>query len=186
MDTHVALWLDSRAYKKLPCLREVCGFVIVTETLQKEFDDFKSSLPHVEFSRLEISPLLQYWNNCVRPSSGVPITMFDKQYLELHFSEVDKLCQWILDTRAEHEKGYKRFLKAVDEASREGDSSTDSLIVTRGTAHGAQGKNEVVVSDACESSTDPAIDITQAIKANVKERKIWAVVEGMALYEEDR
>ena len=49
-----------RAYKKLPCLREVCGFVIVTETLQKEFDDFKSSLPRVEFSRLEISPLLQY------------------------------------------------------------------------------------------------------------------------------
>ena len=92
MDTHVALWLDSCAYKKLPCLREVCGFVIVTETLQKEFDDFKSSLPHVEFSRLEISPLLQYWNNCVRPSSGTPITMLDKQYLELHLSEVDKLC----------------------------------------------------------------------------------------------
>ena len=56
--------------------------------------------------------------------------MLDKQYLELHFSAVDKLCQWILDTRAEHEKGYKRFLKAVDEASREGDSSADSLIVT--------------------------------------------------------
>ena len=166
-----------RAYKKLPCLRELCGFVIVTETLQKEFDDFKSSLPHVEFSRPEISPLLQYWNNCVRPSSGVPITMF---------SEVDKLCQWILDTRAEHEKSYKRFLKAVDEASREGDSGADSLIVTRGTAHGAQGKNEAVVSDASESSTDPAIDITQAIKTNLKERKIWTAVDGMALYEEDR
>ena len=92
----------------------------------------------------------------------------------------------MLDTRAEHEKGYKRFLKAVDEVSREGDTSADSLFVTRGTAHGAQGKNEVVVSDACESSTDPAIDITQAIKANLKERKIWAVVDGMALYEEDR
>ena len=49
--------------------------------------------------------------------------MFGKQYLELHYSEVDKLCQWILDTRAEHEKGYKRFLKAVDEASRKADSS---------------------------------------------------------------
>ena len=49
-----------RAYKKLPCLHEVCSFVIVIETLQKEFDDFKSSLPRVEFSRLEISPLLQY------------------------------------------------------------------------------------------------------------------------------
>ena len=150
-----------RAYKKLPCLREVCGFVVVTETLQKEFDNFKSSLPRVKFSRLEINPLLQYWNNGVRPSSGVPITMFDKQYLELHCSEVDKLCQWILDTRAEHEKGYKRLLKAVDEASMEGDSSADSLIVTTGTAHGAQGKNKAVVSVACESSTDPAIDITQ-------------------------
>ena len=98
-----------------------CGFVIVTETLHIDFDNFKSSFPCVEFSRLEVSPLLQYWNNCVRPSSGIPITMFGKQYLELHFSEVDKLCQWILDTRAEHEKGYKRFL-AVDEASRKADS----------------------------------------------------------------
>ena len=50
--------------------------------------------------------------------------MFGKQYLELHFSEVDKLCQWILDTRPEHEKGYNRFLKAVDEASRKANSST--------------------------------------------------------------
>ena len=99
-----------------------CGFVIVTETLHIDFDNFKSSFPCVEFSRLEVSPLLQYWNNCVRPSSGIPITMFGKQYLELHFSEVDKLCQWILDTRAEHEKGYKTFLKAVDEASRKADS----------------------------------------------------------------
>ena len=46
-----------------------------------------------------------------------------KQYLKLRFSEVDKLCQWILDTRAEHEKGRKRFLKAIDEASRKADSS---------------------------------------------------------------
>ena len=96
--------------------------MIVTETLHIDFDNFKSSFPCVEFSRLEVSPLLQYWNNCVRPSSGIPITMFGKQYLELHFSEVDKLCQWILDTRAEHEKGYKRFLKAVDKASRKADS----------------------------------------------------------------
>ena len=122
----------------------------------------------------------------MRPSPGVPITMLDKQYLELHFSEVDKLSQWILDTRAEHEKGYKRFLKAVDEVSREGDTSADSLFVTKGTAHSAQGKNEVVVSASCDSSTDPAIDITLAIKTDLKERKIWAVVDGMALYEEDR
>ena len=99
------------------------GFVIVTEALYIEFDNFKSSLPLVEFSRLDVSPLLQYCNNCMRPSSSVPITMFGKQYLELHFSEVDKLCQWILDTRAEHEKGYKRFLKAVDEESRKVDSN---------------------------------------------------------------
>ena len=85
-----------------------CGFVIVPETLHIVIDNFKSSLPHVEFSRLKVSPLLQYWNNCMRPSSGIPITMLGKQYLELHFSEVDKLCQWILDMRAEHEKGYKR------------------------------------------------------------------------------
>ena len=58
-------------------------------------------------------------------------------------------------------RSYKRFLKAVDEASREGDSNTDCLIVTRGTAHSAQGKNEAVVSVACERSTDPAIDITK-------------------------
>ena len=91
-----------------------------------------------------------------------------------------------MDTRAEHEKGYKRFLKAVDEVSREGDTSADSLFVTRGTAHSAQGKNEVVVSVACESSTDPAIDITLAIKTDLKERKIWTVVDSTALYEEDR
>ena len=130
-----------------------------------------------------VRPLLQYSNNCVRPSSGVPITMFGKQYLELHFLEVDKLCQWILDTRAQHEKSYKMFLKAVDEASKKADSSADSLIVTGGTAYGTQGKNEGAVSDACESSTDTAIDIAQAIKTNLK---IWTVVEGMALYKEDR
>ena len=100
VDTHVALWLDSRAHKKLPCLPEVSGSVIVTETLQEEFDKFKSALPHMECSHLEIGPLLQYWNTFVRPSPGIPITMFGKQYLELHYSEVDCLCQWVVDTRA--------------------------------------------------------------------------------------
>ena len=77
---------------------------------------------------MEVSPLLQHWNDFVGPSSGVAITIYGgKEYLDLHYSEVDSLCQWVLDTRAEHEKGFKigtergtRLAKGADDESREG------------------------------------------------------------------
>lgn len=165
------------------------GFIIVTETLQQDFDNFKSTLPHAEFSRLEVSPLLQYWNDFVRPSSGIPITLFGKQYLELHFSEVDSLCQWVLDTRAEHEKGFKigsqmgtNSVKGADDTIREGESSAETPVLT---VSDAQAKRKVMSGDACRKrSNGPVIDLTNCLPT--KERKLWTVAGGMALYEDDR
>ena len=47
----------------------------------------------------------QYWKNFVRPSCGDVLTMFGSQYLRLHYSEVDHLCQWVLDSKEACQKG---------------------------------------------------------------------------------
>ena len=43
----------------------------------------------------------------MRPSPANPITMFGKQYLQLHYYEVDDLCQWVIDNRESHRMGAK-------------------------------------------------------------------------------
>ena len=43
MDADVALWLDRRTFHKNPSLQIVNGFVVITNELHAEFDDFKRS-----------------------------------------------------------------------------------------------------------------------------------------------
>ena len=43
----------------------------------------------------------------MRPYPAQPIIMFGKQYLWLHYSEVDDLCQWVLSSREANRRGTK-------------------------------------------------------------------------------
>ena len=54
---------------------------------------------------LHLGPLLQYWNDFVRSSCADVLIMYGNQYLRLHNSEMDELCQWVLDSREAHQNG---------------------------------------------------------------------------------
>ena len=107
INADVALWLDARAYSNQPSLRQFSGFVLVTTKLHSEFDSFKEKVTTIEESIFPLVALLDFWNRRRAVPSSV-VTMFGKQYLKLHPSEVDDLCQWVYDAR---DKGLKLDVK---------------------------------------------------------------------------
>ena len=100
INADVALWLDARAYNNQPPLRQSNGFVLVTPELHSEFDSFREKVTTTEESTFPLVALLDFWNRRRAVPSSV-VTMFGKQYLKLHLSEVDDLCQWVYDARDE-------------------------------------------------------------------------------------
>ena len=107
IDSCVALWLDSRAYNKQPPLRKACNFVFITPELQSEFDTFREKVTTPAYSLFPLVAVLEFWKRNVRPSAGTITVMHDKQYMHLHVSDVDNLCQWVYDTREACRKGRK-------------------------------------------------------------------------------
>ena len=105
VNAHVSLWLESRSYDKKPSLVQALGFVIVTEEIQKEFDAFVTSMPLLSKGcYFQCGPLQQYWNMHMRPISASVVSLFADEYLYLHYSEVDDLCEWVLNAREAFEK----------------------------------------------------------------------------------
>ena len=105
VNAHVSLWLESWSYDKKPSLVQALGFVIVTEEIHKEFDAFVTSMPLLSKGcYFQCGPLLQYWNTHMRPISASVASLFADEYLYLHYSEVDDLCEWVLNTREAFEK----------------------------------------------------------------------------------
>lgn len=107
IDARVALWLDSRAYNNQPPLRKAFNFVLITPKLQREFDAFREKTDTPECSFFSLVGLLDYWNRHVRPAAGTTTDLYGKEYLILHMSEVDNLCQWVFDTRKACQMGKK-------------------------------------------------------------------------------
>ena len=90
VNAHVLLWLESRSYDKKPSLVQALGFVI-----HKEFHAFVTSMPLLSKGcYFQCGPLLQYWNMHMRPISASVVSLFADEYLYLHYSEVDDLCEW--------------------------------------------------------------------------------------------
>ncbi|KAL5503594.1 hypothetical protein EMCRGX_G010567 [Ephydatia muelleri] len=105
VNAHVSFWLESRSYDKKPSLVQALGFVIVTEEIHKEFDAFVTSMPLLSKGcYFQCGPLLQYWNMHMRPISASVVSLFAGEYLYLHYSEVDDLCEWVLNAREAFEK----------------------------------------------------------------------------------
>ena len=105
VNAHVSLWLESRSYDKKPSLVQALGFVIVTEEIHKEIDAFVTSMPLLSKGcYFQCGPLLRYWNTHMRPISASVVSLFADEYLYLHYSEVDDLCEWVLNAREAFEK----------------------------------------------------------------------------------
>lgn len=77
-------------------------FIIVNESLHEEFDTYVSSFPSPDHCHLELGPLLKYWNEHIRSSALSIVHMLDKQYLLLHYSDLDDICEWVLATREKY------------------------------------------------------------------------------------
>ena len=95
----------SLSYDNKPLLVQAFGFVIVTEEIHEEFDAFVASMPLLtQGCYLQCGPLLQYWNMHMRPTPTSVVNLFTNEYLYLHYSDVDNLCEWVLNAREEYEK----------------------------------------------------------------------------------
>ena len=115
INNHVSLWLDSRSYDNKPSLVQACGFVIVTEKIHEEFDAFVASMPLLsQGCFLQCGPLLQYWNMHMRPTPASVVNLFANEYLNLHYSDMDNLCEWVLNARGEYEKHVQHAEEAVE------------------------------------------------------------------------
>ena len=99
-DLDVALWLDYRAFHKEPLLTDIHDFVVINSQLHDQFDLFKKFEVKKSYSLVPISELLVFY--CVSRCPGIlnsKVVKYGKMYLELHYSEVDKLIFWVDEMR---------------------------------------------------------------------------------------
>ena len=99
LDTDVALWIAAREYDNKAPLRTFADFVIVNSSLHSEFDEFKKNTIEKGYSILLINPLLDYWNNIERVTPLPILKMYGKECLKLYYSDMDRLCEWVLKQR---------------------------------------------------------------------------------------
>ena len=105
---------NSRSYK--PSLVQAYGFIIVTEKIHEEFDAFVATLPLLsQGSYLQCDPLLQYWSMHTRPTTAYVLNLFAKDYLNLHYSDKDNLCEWVTNARGEYENHAQPAEEAVEQ-----------------------------------------------------------------------
>ena len=95
-DVDVALWMESRDFNNDSSLREVFDFVVVNQSLHSEFDDFKRKENLCNYSILSVNELLQHWNTYERKPSHPVLTMYG---LKLHYTEMDELCEWVMNQK---------------------------------------------------------------------------------------
>lgn len=95
------LWMESRNYNNKPPLTEVYDFVIVNSSLHDEFDEFKRKNTSHDYSILPMNELLEYWNTHIKKPSLPILYIYGAQHLKLHCTEVDNLCEWVIDKKKE-------------------------------------------------------------------------------------
>ena len=101
IDADVALWLHKLEIDGTPQLPQFQNFVLLTREQHNQLDEFKKSHPQQTmkgFSMFQLTPLLKFWNSH-RDSPSPAVAMFHKYYLQLSSTEVDTLCDWIIQIR---------------------------------------------------------------------------------------
>ena len=99
-DLDVALWLDYRAFHKEPLLTDVHDFIVINSQIHDQFDLFQKATVKKSYSFVPVCELLLFY--CVSQCPDLldsKVEKYGKQYLELHYSEVDKLVFWIDEMR---------------------------------------------------------------------------------------
>ena len=99
-DVDVALWIQARAFRNEPPLQEVFDFVIVNRHLHSDFDLFKEQEIDRDYSLIALNELLHYWNEKTRAAISPIVKLYNTPYLKLCCSDIDELCQWVLEQRA--------------------------------------------------------------------------------------
>ena len=98
INADVALWLDCRTFHKNPPLQIVSDFVVVSNELHDEFDNFKGSETELSISLLPAVELLRFWLS--RTGLSLPtIAKYGKLYIPLNCSQLDDLCSWVSEMR---------------------------------------------------------------------------------------
>ena len=100
-DLDVALWQQYLLFKGKPPLTDAGDFVIVDSKLHDEFDAFKKEYTKSKHAFVPVNELLYFYASFHvgdDPKFQV-ITKFDKDYYELHSSQIDEFILWVLDMR---------------------------------------------------------------------------------------
>lgn len=105
MDLQVSLWLDYRNSNNQTTLTDVGDFVIVNSQLHDEFDQFKKAEMKPLHSLLPLTELLKYYClSCAQSSllHSFGVSKFGKKFLELKYSQVDSLIEWLYTLRDQY------------------------------------------------------------------------------------
>ena len=75
------------------------GRVIVNEALYDQFADFKKKVSCPNLAFVKNVPLLTYWLKVSKITSTKHTVIMDKIFFLMTSSDLDTLCQWVLDTK---------------------------------------------------------------------------------------
>ena len=97
----VAFWMDCRLYCDEAPMQQAYGgdFVIVNEALYDQFADFKKKVSRPNLAFVKNVPLLTYWLKVSKITSIKHIVIMDEIFFLMTSSDLDTLCQWVLDTK---------------------------------------------------------------------------------------
>lgn len=99
VDADVALWQDYRSLHKLPPLQAVQNstFVIMNDQLMNDLDQFKQKEVPAGSSILKCNELLKLWLS--QTKEAVPFQKYEDEYVCLLCTQIDGLCQWVMEMR---------------------------------------------------------------------------------------
>ena len=94
IDLRVALWMDYRCFVNKPHLKTVGDFVLVTNNLHIDFNNFAAKHIMPDMYLVPAAALLGYWCRCGQQYQ-TPIYKYGKQYIYLSSSQLDDLCGYV-------------------------------------------------------------------------------------------
>ena len=103
IDLRVALWMDYRCFVNKPHIKTVGDFVLVTNNLHIDFNNFVAKHIMPDMYLVLAAALLRYWCRCGQQYQ-TPIYKYGKQYIYLSSSQLDDLCAWIRDMKEQFYK----------------------------------------------------------------------------------
>ena len=91
--------MDCRLYCEEVLLQQAYGGDFVNEALYDQFADFKKKMSGPNLAFVKNVPLLTYWLKVSKVTSIKHIVIMDEIYFLMTSSDLDTLCQWVIDTK---------------------------------------------------------------------------------------